>query len=101
MLHEGTPMLASTSLIKSSWIAVDVARDRAERVLVVETYIAVSPLEPNFDAAQYERVLGCVQNVLKCHPEIDRASILSMHRGSGCTALFRNASASTNRPAAA
>ena len=84
-------MLASTSLIKSSWIAVDVGRERAERILVVETYIAVSPLEPNFDAAQYERVLGCVQTVLTTHPEIDRASILSMHRGSGCTALFRGA----------
>ena len=94
-------MLASTSLIKSSWIAVDVARDRAERVLVVETYIAVSPLEPNFDAAQYERVLGCVQKVLKAHPEIDRASILSMHRGSGCTALFREPAATVDRPAAA
>ena len=58
-------MLASTSLIKSSWIAVDVAHDRAERVLVVETYIAVSPLEPNYDAAQYERVLACVQKVLR------------------------------------
>lgn len=87
--EQGTPMLASTSLIKSSWIAVDVGRERAERVLVVETYIAVSPLEPNFDAAQYERVLCCVRGVLTAHPEIDRASILSMHRGSGCTALFR------------
>ena len=94
-------MLASTSLIKSSWIAVDVDRDRAERVLVVETYIAVSPLEPNFDAAQYDRVLCCVQKVLKAHPEIDRASILSMHRGSGCTALFREPPPDPARPAAA
>src|ERR1044072_2823622 len=85
----GTPMLASTRLIKSSWIAVDVAHDRAERGLVVETYIAASPLDPNYDAAQEQRVLACVQKVLKTHPEIDRASILSMHRGSGCTALFR------------
>lgn len=82
-------MLASTSLIKSSWIAVEVGRERAERVLVVETYIAVSPLEPNFDATQYEKVLECVRKVLATHPEIDRASMLSMHRGSGCTALFR------------
>ena len=96
-----TPMLASTSLIKSSWIAVDVGRERAERILVVETYIAVSPLEPNFDAAQYDRVLGCVRNVLATHPEIDRASILSMHRGSGCTALFRAPPAEAARSAAA
>lgn len=82
-------MLASTSLIKSSWIAVDVDRDRAERVLVVETYIAVSPLERNYEAAQYEKVVDCVRHVLAAHPEIDRASILSMHRGSGCASLFR------------
>lgn len=94
-------MLASTSLIKSSWIAVEVGRERVERVLVVETYIAVSPLEPNFDAAQYERVLGCVRSVLTTHPEIDRASILSMHRGSGCTALFRTAPAEATRSVAA
>ena len=94
-------MLASTSLIKSSWIAVDVGRDRAERVLVVETYIAVSPLEPNYDPAQYERVLCCVRSVLTAHPDIDRASILSMHRGSGCTALFRAAPAESARSVAA
>ncbi|MDP4021269.1 hypothetical protein Q8W71_01425 [Methylobacterium sp. NEAU 140] len=94
-------MLASTSLIKSSWIAVDVGRERAERVLVVETYIAVSPLEPNFDAAQYDKVLTCVRKVLAAHPEIDRASILSMHRGSGCTALFREPPADVPQPAAA
>jgi hypothetical protein len=38
---------------------------------------------------------------VKTHPEIDRASILSMHRGSGCTALFRNPPASDKQPAAA
>jgi hypothetical protein len=95
------PMVSAKCLIKSAWIAVEVARDRSERVLVVETYIAVSPLEPNFDAAQYERVLCCVQKVLKAHPEIDRASILSMQRGSGCTALCREPPASVDRPAAA
>ncbi|GJE59637.1 hypothetical protein [Methylobacterium trifolii] len=82
-------MLASSRLIKSSWIAVEVTKERAERVLVVETYIAVSPLERNYEAGQYEKVLGCVRGVLARHPEIDRASILSMHRGAGCTALFR------------
>lgn len=93
-------MLQSTSLIKSSWIAVEVGRERAERVLVVETYIAVSPLEPNFDPVQYEKVVSCVQGVLARHSEIDRASILSMHRGSGCTALFRDRPAEAARTAA-
>jgi len=93
-------MLSSTSLIKSSWIAVEVGRERAERVLVVETYIAVSPLEPNFDPAQYDKVLSCVRKVLVTHPEVDRASILSMHRGSGCTALFREREGELARPAA-
>ena len=83
-------MLNSTSLIKSSWIAVEVGRERTERVLMVETYIAVSPLEPNYDPTQYEKVVCCVRSVLARNPEIDRASILSMHRGSGCTALFRD-----------
>ena len=83
-------MLASSRLIKSSWIAVEVTRDRAERVLVVETYIAVSPLEPNFDPVQYDKVLSCVRRVLAVHSDIDRASILSMHRDAGCTALFRS-----------
>ncbi|GJD34191.1 hypothetical protein [Methylobacterium aerolatum] len=93
-------MLNSTSLIKASWIAVDVGRERAERVLVVETYIAVSPLEPNYDQGQYDKVLSCVRNVLDRHPDIDRASILSMHRGSGCTALFRDPSREAERTAA-
>ena len=93
-------MLSSTSLIKSSWIAVEVGRERAERVLVVETYIAVSPLEPNFDPVQYDKVVSCVQKVLAMHAEIDRASILSMHRGSGCTALFREPSETMTRTAA-
>ena len=93
-------MLQSTSLIKSSWIAVEVGRERAERVLVVETYIAVSPLEPNFDPVQYEKVVSCVQGVLARHSEIDRASILSMHRGSGCTALFRDRPVEAARSAA-
>jgi hypothetical protein len=93
-------MLNATSLIKASWIAVEVGRERAERVLVVETYIAVSPLEPNFDQAQYDKVLGCVRNVLSRHKDIDRASILSMHRGSGCTALFRDPPVELARPAA-
>jgi exosome complex RNA-binding protein Rrp4 len=93
-------MLNSTSLIKSSWIAVEVGRERTERVLMVETYIAVSPLEPNYDPAQYEKVVGCVRNVLARNSEIDRASILSMHRGSGCTALFREPSETLARSAA-
>lgn len=88
---------SSNQLIKSSWIAAEVTRERAERVLVVETYIAVSPLEHNYDAEKYEKVVACVRRVLADNPAIDRASILSMHRGAGCTALFRAAPA----PAAA
>ncbi|GEP04565.1 hypothetical protein [Methylobacterium oxalidis] len=82
-------MLSNSRLIKSAWIAVEVTKERAERVLVVETYIAVSPLEQNYDAGKYDKVLDCVRNVLASNPDIDRASILSMHRGSGCTSLFR------------
>ena len=82
-------MLASSRLVKSAWIAVEVTRERAERVLVVETYIAVSPLEQNYDAGQYEKVVTCVRHVLEKNPDIDRASILSMHRSSGCASLFR------------
>ena len=82
-------MMSSNRLIKSAWVAVEVGRERTERVLVVETYIAVSPLEQNYESGQYEKVVACVRHVLDAHPEIDRASILSMHRGAGCTALFR------------
>ncbi|MBB5762991.1 hypothetical protein ABEV34_27470 [Methylorubrum rhodesianum] len=83
-------MLAANRLVKSAWIAVDITKDRAERVLVVEAYIAVSPLEKDFDAHRYEKVVEDVRRVLAAHPEIDRASILSMHRDAGCTALFRS-----------
>ncbi|MGU3541159.1 hypothetical protein [Methylobacterium sp. A54F] len=86
-------MMSSNRLIKSAWVAVEVGRERTERVLVVETYIAVSPLEKNYDATQYEKVVGCVREVLDRNPDIDRASILSMHRSSGCTSLFRAAPA--------
>ena len=82
-------MLSSSQLIKASWIAVDVTRNGAERVLVVETYIAVSPLEHNYDAAKYDQVVACVRKVLAANPDIDRASVLSMHRGANCTKLFR------------
>ncbi|WP_336487612.1 hypothetical protein [Methylobacterium nigriterrae] len=82
-------MLSNSRLVKSAWIAVEVTRERAERVLVVETYIAVSPLEQNYDSGKYEKVVDCVRQVLAKNPEIDRASILSMHRSSSCTSLFR------------
>lgn len=88
-------MLAANRLVKAAWIAVDVTKERTERVLVVEAYIAVSPLEKDYDAHRYERVVEDVRRVLAEHPEIDRASILSMHRDAGCTALFRT------KPAAA
>ena len=82
-------MLAANRLVKSAWIAVDVGRERCERVLVVEAYIAVSPLEKDFDPERYEHVVADVRRVLAENPGIDRASILSMHRNTGCTALFR------------
>ncbi|MEH3116825.1 MAG: hypothetical protein PGN25_04260 [Methylorubrum populi] len=83
-------MLAANRLIKAAWVAVDITQDRTERVLVVETYIAVSPLEKNYDAHRYACVVEDVRRVLGEHSEIDRASILSMHRDAGCTALFRS-----------
>lgn len=83
-------MLVANRLVKSAWIAVDVTQDRTERVLIVEAYIAVSPLEKDYDAHRYEKVVEDVRRVLAKHPEIDRASILSMHRDAGCTALFRS-----------
>ncbi|MCJ2037316.1 hypothetical protein [Methylobacterium sp. J-068] len=82
-------MNPGTCLIKSAWIAAEVGRERSERVLVVETYIAVSPLEPNYDAARYEAIVAEVQRVLAANPSLDRASILSMHRDKACLSLFR------------
>ena len=82
-------MLGGKCLIKSAWIAVEVDKTSCERVLVVETYIAVSPLEHNFDAARYDRVVEEVQRVLAQNPSIDRASILSMHRDTACISLFK------------
>lgn len=82
-------MNAGKCLIKNAWIAAEVGRERSERVLVVETYIAVSPLEPNFDAARYDAIVAEVQRVLAANPSLDRASILSMHRDTACLSLFR------------
>jgi hypothetical protein len=84
-------MTSGKCLIKSAWIAVEVGKDRSERVLVVETYIAVSPLERNFDPSRYDRVVAEVQRVLAENPSIDRASILSMHRDTQCLSLFKAA----------
>jgi len=86
-------MLAANRLVKSAWIAVEVGRERCERVLVVEAYIAVSPLERDFDPVRYEKVVEDVRRVLAANPAIDRASILSMHRDTACTALFRTPNA--------
>lgn len=86
-------MASAKCLIKSAWIAVEVDRDRCERVLVVETYIAVSPLELNYDATRYETVVSEVQRVLAANPSFDRASILSMHRDTACLSLFRTGAA--------
>lgn len=82
-------MTSGKCLIKSAWIAVEVGKERSERVLVVETYIAVSPLERNFDPSRYDRVVEEVQRVLAENPSIDRASILSMHRDTQCLSLFK------------
>ncbi len=82
-------MTSGKCLIKSAWIAAEVGKEKSERVLVVETYIAVSPLERNFDAGRYDKVVQEVQRVLSENPSIDRASILSMHRDTECLALFK------------
>lgn len=84
-------MLTANRLVKSAWIAVELDHESCERVLVVETYIAVSPLEKDYDPVRYEKVVEDVRRVMAAHPEIDRASILSMHRDTACTALFRKA----------
>ncbi len=68
---------------------MELAREKCERVLVVEAYIAVSPLEKDYDAHRYQKVVEDVRRVLAENPDLDRASILSMHRNSACTALFR------------
>lgn len=88
-------MLAANRLVKAAWIAVELDRETCERVLVVEAYIAVSPLEKDYDAHRYQKVVEDVRRVLAENPDIDRASILSMHRNSACTSLFR-----TKAPAA-
>ncbi|GEP00856.1 hypothetical protein [Methylobacterium haplocladii] len=94
-------MLAANRLVKSAWIAVELDRDRCERILVVEAYIAVSPLEKDYDPVRYQKVVEDVRRVLAANPDIDRASILSMHRDTACTALFRTSPAGTNAPVAA
>lgn len=85
-------MFASNSCVKSAWIAVEVTRDRAEKVLVVEAYIPVSSLEANFDPARYGKLVEDIRCVLDRNPDIDRASILSMHKDKACAGLFRQMS---------
>jgi hypothetical protein len=94
-------MLAANRLVKSAWIAVELDRDRCERILVVEAYIAVSPLEKDYDPVRYQKVVEDVRRVLAANPDIDRASILSMHRDTACTALFRAAPTGAKTPEAA
>jgi hypothetical protein len=86
-------MLVANRLIKSAWIAVELDHDKCERILVVEAYIAVSPLEKDYDPVRYQKVVEDVRRVLAQNPDIDRASILSMHRDAACTALFRTSPA--------
>lgn len=91
-------MLAANRLVKSAWIAVELDRDRCERILVVEAYIAVSPLEKDYDPVRYQKVVEDVRRVLAANPDIDRASILSMHRDTACTALFRASPTGSKAP---
>ncbi|WP_407524274.1 hypothetical protein [Methylobacterium oryzisoli] len=84
-------MVMPNRLVKSAWIAAEVTRDSAEKVLVVEAYIAVSPLESGYDAVRYGHLVEDVRRILAENPDIDRASILSVHRESRCAALFRRA----------
>ncbi|GJD47518.1 hypothetical protein OPKNFCMD_0226 [Methylobacterium crusticola] len=84
-------MVNPNRLVKSAWIAAEVTRDSAEKILVVEAYVAVSPLESGFDAGRYGQLVEDVRRILADNPDIDRASILSVHRESRCAALFRRA----------
>jgi hypothetical protein len=84
-------MVMPNRLVKSAWIAAEVTRDSSEKVLVVEAYIAVSPLESGYDAVRYGHLVEDVRRILADNPDIDRASILSVHRESRCAALFRRA----------
>ncbi len=90
-------MVNPNRLVKSAWIAAEVSRDKAEKVLVVEAYIAVSPLEGGFDAGRYGRLVEDVRRILADNPDIDRASILSVHRESRCAALFRRGACEEGR----
>ncbi|TGE00104.1 hypothetical protein [Methylobacterium nonmethylotrophicum] len=90
-------MVNPNRLVKSAWIAAEVSRDKAEKVLVVEAYIAVSPLEGGFDADRYGRLVEDVRRILADNPDIDRASILSVHRESRCAALFRRGACEEER----
>ena len=90
-------MVNPNRLVKSAWIAAEVSREKSEKVLVVEAYIAVSPLEGGFDAGRYGRLVEDVRRILAENPDIDRASILSMHRESRCAALFRRGACEDER----
>lgn len=85
-------MYVGNSSVKTAWIAVEVTRERAEKVLVVEAYLAVSSLEPEFCAHRYEKLVADVRAILDRNPDIDRVSILSAQKDKACTALFRRMS---------
>jgi hypothetical protein len=87
-------MSVGNSTVKSAWIAVEVTRERAEKVLVVEAYLAVSSLEPNFCPKRYGKLVEDVRAILDRNPDIDRVSILSAQKDKACTALFRRMSES-------
>ena len=85
-------MFVGHSSVKSAWIAVEVTREGAEKILVVEAYMPVSSLEANFDPDRYRQLVEDIRAVLDRNPDIDRASILSMHKDKGCSTLFRRMS---------
>ncbi len=85
-------MYIGNSSVKTAWIAVEVTRERAEKVLVVEAYLAVSSLEPEFCARRYGKLVEDVRAILDRNPDIDRVSILSAQKDKACTALFRRMS---------
>ena len=83
-------MYVGNGSVKSAWIAVEVTRERAEKVLVVEAYLAVSALEPNYCPKRYGKLVDEVRAILDRNPDIDRVSILSAQKDKACAALFRS-----------
>lgn len=94
-------MYVGNNSVKSAWIAVEVTRERAEKILVVEAYLAVSALEPNYCSKRYDKLVEDVRAILDRNPDIDRVSILSAQKDKACAALFRSMRDDAGRPAGA